>query len=168
MFIHTHIFFPESWMLKIYQHITNYTCSPFLEKLRKIQEHIPIKASGINWKSVGHWEGQSRNSNLPKSSDQPHLFMAMLLCQSSRLNGHFTEALNSMRWGNSWGIHGEMVSKVTITSQLLIKPTFGEKKKAISPFTLLPSWAYDVGRKTLNYKTLVITPSIVMAMVTSN
>ena len=102
----------------------------------------PAPWRGAHLFSSGAWclSSQSRNSNLPKSSDQPHLFMAMLLCQSSRLNGHFTEALNSMRWGNSWGIHGEMVSKVTITSQLLIKPTFGEKKKkAISPFTLLPS-----------------------------
>lgn len=42
-----------------------------------------------------------QNSNLPEASDQPHLFMAMLLCQSSRLNAHFTEALNSTRW--TWG-----------------------------------------------------------------
>ena len=95
----------------------------------------PAPWRGAHLFSSGAWclSSQSRNSNLPESSDQSHLFMAMLLCQSSRLNGHFTEALNSMRW--TWG-NGQ---QVTITSQLLIKPTFGGKKKAIAPFALLPS-----------------------------
>ena len=95
----------------------------------------PAPWRGAHLFSSGAWclSSQSRNSNLPESSDQSHLFMAMLLCQSSRLNGHFTEALNSMRW--TWG-NGQ---QVTITSQLLIKPTFEGKKKAIAPFALLPS-----------------------------